>query len=52
MFIRDKIPVNSIKRINITNSIECILIEINVSKKKWILISTYRPPCRCENFFQ
>ena len=52
MFIIDKIPVNSIKRINITNSIECILIEMNVGKKRLILIITYRPPCRCENFFQ
>ena len=33
MFIRDKIPANNIKLINITDSIECILIEINVGKK-------------------
>ena len=34
MLSRDKIPANRIKHINITNSIECILIEINVGKKK------------------
>ena len=36
---------------NIANSIECVLTEINVGKKKWAVISTYRPPSQCEKFF-
>ena len=51
MFIRDKIPANSIKHIKLTDSMECILSEINVGKKKWVLISTYRPASHFEKFF-
>ena len=51
VYIRDKVPANEIKQMNIANSIECVLTEINVGKKKWALISTYRPPSQCEKFF-
>ena len=51
MYVRDKVPANEIKKVNVTNSIECILTEINVGKKKWALISAYRPPSQCEKLF-
>ena len=51
MYVRDKVPANEIKQINVTNSIECILTEINVGKKKWALISAYRPHSQCEKLF-
>ena len=50
-FIRDKIPTNGMRHINITNLIECVLTEINVSKTKYILISTYWTPSQYEKFF-
>ena len=33
MYVRDKVPENEIKQVNVTNSVECILTEINVGKK-------------------
>ena len=40
VYIREKVPANEIKQVNIANSIECVLTEINVGKIKWALIST------------
>ena len=51
VYIREKVPANEIKQVNIANSIECVLTEINVGKKKLAVISTYRPPSQCEKFF-
>ena len=34
VYVRHKVPANEIKHVNVTNSIECILTEINVGKKK------------------
>ena len=44
VYVRDKVSANEIKQVNVTNSIECILTEVNVGKRKWALISAYRPP--------
>ena len=51
VYVRDKVPANEIKQVNVTNTIECILTEISVGKKKWALISAYRPPSQCEKLF-
>ena len=51
VYFREKVPANEIKQVNIANSIECVLTEINVGKKKWAVIITYRPPSQCEKFF-
>ena len=33
VYFREKVPANEIKQVNIANSIECVLTEINVGKK-------------------
>ena len=48
--VHQRQKANSMKHINIIDSIECILIEINVAKKKYMLIRTNRPPSQREKF--
>ena len=43
VYVRDKVPTKEIKQIHIPNAMECLLTEINVSKKKWALLCAYRP---------
>ena len=41
LYIRSDIPAKPLPLIN--KNIECIIVEITVSKKKWLLIGTYNP---------
>ena len=41
LYLRSDIPVKPLPLIN--NKIECIMVEITISKKKWLVIGTYNP---------
>ena len=41
LFIRDDIPMKPLSMIS--GNIECIIQEVNISKKKWLLIGIYNP---------
>ena len=43
LYIRSDIPSRELHDIPIPNDIECIFTEINLHKKKWLLISGYNP---------
>ena len=33
------------------NDVEVGVIDITLKKKKWLMVSVYRPPCQCDNYF-
>ena len=41
-FIREDIPSKEIKKVQNDNS-ECLLVEINLYKTKWLLVGSYNP---------
>ena len=41
LYLRDDIPVKPLPLI--TGNIECIISEVTISKKKWLLVGTYNP---------
>ncbi len=43
LYVREDIPTKRLKNPNVTNDIECIIIEVNFYKKKWLVIGTYNP---------
>ena len=51
IYIRDKVPAQELSDIDIPLSIECGIVEINVHKKKWIMLGIYRPPSQNEREF-
>ena len=51
IYIRDRVPAKELSDVNIPNGIECGIVEINVHKKKWIMLGIYRPPSQKEKEF-
>ena len=51
-YVKANLPSKLIRFYNFPNEIQCILIELNISTKKYALLSVYRPPNQNINFFQ
>ena len=53
IYNRDKLPAKVLSVADIPNSIECGIIEINVRKKKWMMLEVYRRRHKAKvNFWQ
>ena len=48
VYLREDIPCKEPKLHSFNEDIECIFIEINLTKCKWLLFTTYHPPSQCE----
>ena len=51
IYIRDRVPAKELSDVEIPSGIECGTVEINVHKKKWIMLGIYRPPSQNERKF-
>ena len=53
VYVRSDIPSHQLNSFEFSDDIECISLEINLRKKKWVLFSEYRPPTQSqENLFE
>ena len=43
LFIREDIPSHELTEYKIPDKIECVFVEINIRKKKWLLCCSYNP---------
>ena len=50
-FINENIICNRLEVESIPNDIEIMFIELNLRNHKWLLVSTYRPPNQCPEYF-
>ena len=50
-YVKANLPSKLIRFYNFPNEIQCIPIELNISTKKYALLSIYRPPNQNINFF-
>ena len=50
-YVKANLPSKLIHFYNFPGEIQCILIELNISTKKYALLSIYRPPNQNINFF-
>ena len=50
VYVRSDIPSHRLSSFNFSDGIECISFEINLWKKKLILLSVYRPPNKSQDY--
>ena len=51
IFIRDDIPSKEIKVNFLPSDIECLFIELNIRKAKWLVVGCYHPPSQNDEYF-
>ena len=51
IYVREGVPAKLKTDFKLPSNIECGIIEINLSKKKWLLLGIYRPPAQQEEYF-
>lgn len=51
VYINKNIPSKHLRSIKISEDIEIVIVEINFKKRKWILLTIYRPPSQSADFF-
>ena len=51
VYIRNGIVAHRLDSFTFAEGMECISIEVNLNKKKWVLLSVYRPPTQSEEIF-
>ena len=51
IYIRDTIPNKILETHNCPNDIECLFIELNFRKCKWLLSGTYHPPFQNDEYY-
>ena len=44
IYVRNDIPSNEVKTLNIGGNTEGIFVEVNFRKCKWLLLAAYKPP--------
>ena len=44
IYVRERAPVKELTQYKTPLDIECGMIEINLKRQKWFLVSIYRPP--------
>ena len=50
VYVRSDIPSHRLHSFKFSDGIECISFEINLRKKKWVLLSVYRPPTQSQDY--
>jgi len=50
-FVRSDIPSRQLTNTSIPSGIQILCVELNLRKRKWILLNVYRPPKQDPNFF-
>ena len=51
IYVREGVPAKLKTDFTLPSNIECGIIEINLNKKKWLLLGIYRPPSQQEEYF-
>ena len=51
IYVREGVPAKLKTDFKLPSNIECGIIEINLNKKKWLLLGIYRPPSQQEEYF-
>ena len=51
IFVRYHIPTKEIKIKFLPSDIECLFIELNIRKTKWLIVGCYHPPSQNDNYF-
>ena len=51
IFIRDDIPTKEIKVNFLPSDIECLFIELNIRKVKWLIVGCYHPPSQNDEYY-
>ena len=51
IFVKDDIPTKEIKINFLPSDIECLFIEMNIRKTKWLIVGCYHPPSQNDNYF-
>ena len=51
VYTRNGIVAHQLDSFTFVEGIECISLEVNLNKKKWVLLSVYRPPTQSEELF-
>ena len=51
IFVRDDIPTKEIKIKFVPSDVECLSIELNIRKTKWLIVGCYHPPSQNYNYF-
>ena len=50
-YINENIPSRELKSYSTASDIQAIVIELNIRKAKWLVISIYRPPRQNISYF-
>ena len=50
VYVRSDIPSHRLNSFKFFDGIECISLEMNLRKKKWVLFSVYRPPNQSQDY--
>ena len=51
IYVRENIPSKLLTKHVLPSDIECIFLELNVRKCKWLLVGTYHPPSQNDHYF-
>ena len=51
IYVRERAPVKELTQCKTPLDIECGMIEINLKRQKWLLVSIYRPPSQAQQYF-
>ena len=51
IFVRDHIPSKEIKVNFLPSDIQCLFIELNVRKVKWLVVGCYHPPSQNDDCY-
>ena len=51
IYVRERAPIKELTQYKAPSDIECGMIEINLKKRKWLLLVMYRPPSQPAQYF-
>ena len=51
IYVRQDIPSKRLSKHNLPSDIECLCVEINLRKSKWLLCGTYHPPSQSDKYY-
>ena len=51
IYVREDIPNKLLTKHIIPSDIECIVLELNLGKCRWLLVGMYHPPSQNDHYF-
>ena len=51
IYVSEDIPIKLLTKLVPPSDIECIFLELNFRKCKWLLVGTYHPPLQNDHYF-